>query len=212
MEILKNGNIEKMKIEIKRWGDNDLYTEGQLIVNGKMAIPYTVEYHDNKVEAGTYEAWLRKKGEKYILYFKDESGNERMFIAGHSFKSAWKEQAVVVGDHLIPGAVYRGRNHLARLINRLSKAVKARKKILITFSEDEMQPTDIIKHWSVTLNLARLAPLDDAAAKKAGGLGHREEGKLGAVGEGTAVDGLDRAGQSDGEQRRATVEGVGTDS
>ena len=51
-----------MKIEIKRWGDNDLYTEGQLIVNGKMAIPYTVEYHDNKVEAGTYEAWLRKKG------------------------------------------------------------------------------------------------------------------------------------------------------
>ena len=177
-----------------------------------MAIPYTVEYHDNKVQTGTYEAWLRKKGEKYILYFKDESGNERMFIAGHSFKSAWKEQAVVVGDHLIPGAVFRGRNHLARLINRLSKAVKARKKIHITFSEDEMQATDIAKHWSVTLNLARLAPLDDAAAKKAGGFGHREEGKLGAVGEGTAVDGLDRAGQSDGEQRRATVEGVGTDS
>ena len=177
-----------------------------------MAIPYTVEYHDNKVQTGTYEAWLRKKGEKYILYFKDESGNERMFIAGHSFKSAWKEQAVVVGDHLIPGAVYRGRNHLARLINRLSKAVKARKKILITFSEDEMQPTDIIKHWSVTLNLARLAPLDDAVAKKAGGFRHREEGKLGAVGEGTAVDGLDRAGQSDGEERRATVEGVGADS
>ena len=144
-----------MKIEIKRWGDNDLYTEGQLIVNGKMAIPYTVEYHDNKVEAGTYEAWLRKKGEKYILYFKDESGNERMFIAGHSFKSAWKEQAVVVGDRLIPGAVYKGRDHLARLINRLAKAVKAGKNITLTFSEDEMQPTNIIRHWAGLKNHAR---------------------------------------------------------
>ena len=49
-----------MKIEIKRWGDNDLYTEGQLFVNGRMAIPYTVEYHDNKVPTGTYEANLKK--------------------------------------------------------------------------------------------------------------------------------------------------------
>ena len=48
-----------MKIEIKRWGDNDLYTEGQLFVNGRMAIPYTVEYHDNKVPTGTYEANLK---------------------------------------------------------------------------------------------------------------------------------------------------------
>ena len=31
-----------MKIEIKRWGDNGLYTEGQMLVNGKMAIlPFT---------------------------------------------------------------------------------------------------------------------------------------------------------------------------
>ena len=51
-----------MKIEIKRWGDNDLYTEGQLFANGRMAIPYTVEYHDNKVPTGTYEANLKKCG------------------------------------------------------------------------------------------------------------------------------------------------------
>ena len=62
--------------------------------------------------------------------------------------------------------------------------------------------------WSVALNLTRPATLDDAAAKKAGGFGHREEGELRAVGKGSAVDGLHRAGQFDGEKRRATVEGI----
>src|SRR5574344_1512221 len=113
-----------MKIEIKRWGDNGLYTEGQMLVNGRMAIPYTVEYHDIKVKAGTYKAYLRKDGEKYTLSYVDDTATERIIIAGHSFISAWKEQAVVVGDRLIPGAVYKGRHHLARLINRISKAVK----------------------------------------------------------------------------------------
>ena len=64
------------------------------------------------------------------------------------------------------------------------------------------------KTWSVALNLAGSATLDDAAAKKAGGFGHREEGKLRTVGKGSAVDGSHRAGQFDGEQRRATVEGI----
>ena len=154
-----------MKIEIRRWGDNDLYTEGRLLVNGRIAIPYTVEYHDNKVQTGIYDAYLKRKGEKYILCFKDEEGSERKIIAGHSFKSAWRELAIVAGDLLIPGAVYKGRNHLARLINRISKAVKAGKKIRITFNEDEMQPTSIIRHWSVALNSACLAARNDAVAK-----------------------------------------------
>ena len=90
-----------MKIEIKRWGDNDLYTEGQLFVNGRMAIPYTVEYHDKKVPTGTYEANLKKCGERFILSFTDESGNERIFIAGHSFRTSCKESAIVMGLSLI---------------------------------------------------------------------------------------------------------------
>ena len=94
-----------MKIEIKRWGDNDLYTEGQLFANGRMAIPYTVEYHNNKVPTGTYEANLKKCGERFILSFTDESGNERIFIAGHSFHTSCKESAIVMGNLLIPGAV-----------------------------------------------------------------------------------------------------------
>lgn len=154
-----------MKIEIKRWGDNGLYTEGQMLVNGKMAIPYTVEYHDNKVKAGTYKAYLRKDGEKYTLSYVDDTATERIIIAGHSFISAWKEQAVVVGDRLIPGAVYKGRHHLARLINRIAKAAKAGKKITLTFNEDGMQPTSIIRHWSVALNSACLAARNDAVAK-----------------------------------------------
>lgn len=154
-----------MKIEIKRWGDNGLYTEGQMLVNGRMAIPYTVEYHDNKVQTGIYDAYLKRKGEKYILCFKDEEGSERKIIAGHSFKSAWREMAIVAGDRLIPGAVYKGRHHLARLINRIAKAAKAGKKITLTFNEDEMQPTSIIRHWSVALNSACLAARNDAVAK-----------------------------------------------
>ena len=154
-----------MKIEIRRWGDNDLYTEGRLLVNGRIAIPYTVEYHDNKVQTGIYDAYLKRKGEKYILCFKDEEGSERKIIAGHSFKSAWRELAIVVGDRLIPGAVYKGRHHLARLINRIAKAAKAGKKITLTFNEDDMQPTSIIRHWSVALNSACLAARNDAVAK-----------------------------------------------
>ena len=154
-----------MKIEIRRWGDNDLYTEGRLLVNGRIAIPYTVEYHDNKVQTGIYDAYLKRKGEKYILCFKDEEGSERKIIAGHSFKSAWREMAIVAGDRLIPGAVYKGRHHLARLINRIAKAAKAGKKITLTFNEDEMQPTSIIRHWSVALNSACLAARNDAVAK-----------------------------------------------
>ena len=154
-----------MKIEIRRWGDNGLYTEGQMLVNGKMAIPYTVEYHDIKVKAGTYKAYLRKDGEKYTLSYVDDTGAERIIIAGHSFKSAWREMAIVTGDRLIPGAVYKCRHHLARLINRISKAVKAGKKITLTFNEDEMQPTSIIRHWSVALNSACLAARNDAVTK-----------------------------------------------
>ena len=208
-----------MKIEIKRWGDNDLYTEGQLFVNGRMAIPYTVEYHDNTVPTGTYEANLKKCGERFILSFNDESGNERIFIAGHSFRTSCKESAIVTGNLLIPGAVYKGRKYLERLIDRIRKAIKAGKSVTVIVTEDKIQPTNIIKHWrlpkfskkitwSVALNLARPATLDDAAAKKAGGFGHREEGELRAVGKGSAVDGLHRAGQFDGEKRRATVEGI----
>ena len=144
-----------MKIEIKRWGDNDLYTEGQLFANGKMAIPYTVEYHDNKVETGSYKACLKKCGEKFFISYVDNDGNERILIAGNSFVSSREELAVVVGDRLIPGAVYKGRDHLARLINRLAKAVKAGKNITLTFSEDEMQPTNIIRHWAGLKNHAR---------------------------------------------------------
>ena len=138
-----------MKIEIKRWGDNGLFTEGQLIVNGKMAIPYTVEYHDNKVPAGSYKACLKKCGEKYKLFFIDNNENERTFIAGNSYITARKESAVVVGNRLIQGAVYQGRQLLSRLINRIYKAVKADKNITVTFSEQEMQPTSVIKHWMI---------------------------------------------------------------
>ncbi|MGM9733535.1 MAG: hypothetical protein ACI3YT_05400 [Prevotella sp.] len=145
-----------MKIEIKRWGDNDLYTEGQLFANGKMAIPYTVESHDDKVETGSYKACLKKCGEKFFISYVDNHGNERILIAGNSFVSSRKELAVVVGDRLIPGAVYKGRDHLARLINRLAKAVKAGKNITLTFSEGEMQPTNIIRHWASLKNHARV--------------------------------------------------------
>ena len=137
-----------MKIEIKRWGDNDLYTEGQLFVNGRMAIPYTVEYHDNKVPTGTYKANLKKCGERFILSFTDESGNERIFIAGHSFRTSCKESAIVMGNLLIPGAVCNGRKYLERLIDRIRKAVKAGKSVTVIVTEDKIQPTNIIKHWT----------------------------------------------------------------
>ena len=136
-----------MKIEIKRWGDNDLYTEGQLFANGRMAIPYTVEYHNNKVPTGTYKANLKKCGERFIISFNDESGNERIFIAGHSFRTSYKESAIVMGNLLIPGAVCNGRKYLERLIDRIRKAVKAGKSVTVIVTEDKIQPTSIIKHW-----------------------------------------------------------------
>ena len=113
-----------------------------------MAIPYTVEYHNNKVPTGTYKANLKKCGERFILSFNDESGNERIFIAGHSFHTSCKESAIVMGNHLIPGAVCNGRKYLERLIDRIRKAVKAGKSVTVIVTEDKIQPTNIIKHWT----------------------------------------------------------------
>lgn len=155
-----------MEIEIKRWGDNGLYVEGRLIVNDKMSIPYTVEYHDDKLEAGTYQARLKKHGDSVTLVIDDGQGHERPLIGGHSFYSSWKEKAIVVGDRLIPGATIHGHDHLDRLIDRLRKAVRTGKPVTVTVTEDEMTQTTVARHWLEADYLACFTSHDDPAGQE----------------------------------------------
>ena len=54
----------------------------------------------------------------------------------------------MTGNLLIPGAVYKGRKYLERLIDRIRKAMKAGKSVTVIVTEDKIQTTSIIKHWT----------------------------------------------------------------
>ena len=74
----------------------------------------------------------------------------------------------MTGNLLIPGAVYKGRKYLERLIDRIRKAVKAGKSVTVIVTEDKIQPTNIIKHWTRPSDSVALCLVSSAESCESG--------------------------------------------
>ena len=72
------------------------------------------------------------------------------------------------GNLLIPAAVCNGRKYLERLIDRLRKAVKAGKSVTVIVTEDKIQPTGIIKHWTRPSDSVALCLVSSAESCESG--------------------------------------------
>lgn len=110
-----------MEIILYRMRSNRLYTEGELFINGNRAT-FTVESSDRMLPVGTYSLdFLKRSSRKQqlaIIGAKPANRGRWTFQTGNSYRDAHKRQAIVVGEPLIPGAIYRSPRTFQRLISR----------------------------------------------------------------------------------------------
>lgn len=145
-----------MQIELRRLKANHLYTEGQVIINGHLYIPYTVEHTFTMLPAGEYQLRLTKdKKRRRVIGIYPESLNPQpsslnlkgYFESGHSFLSAQNPGTVIIGVQLIPGAVKKGREHYDRLFDRIEKCEQRQETISLFITDGCCEESQPIAHW-----------------------------------------------------------------
>ncbi|MGM9760831.1 MAG: DUF5675 family protein [Parabacteroides sp.] len=139
-----------MEIILYRTHSNRLYTEGELFINGNRAT-FTVESSDRMLPVGTYALDFLKrscrKQQLVILGAKPSGRRHWSFATGNSYRDARKRQAIVVGEPLIPGVVYRSQLTFLRLVSRLTKCRARGESITFEISEARCRQTHPIRHW-----------------------------------------------------------------
>lgn len=139
-----------MEIILYRMRSNRLYTEGELFINGNRAT-FTVESSDRMLPIGTYSLDLLKRSsrkQQLVILGAKPSGHGRWTVqTGNSYRDAHKRQAIVVGDPLTPGVVYRSPRIFQRLISRLTKCRARGESITLEISEARCRQTQPIRQW-----------------------------------------------------------------
>lgn len=150
-----------MQIELRRLKANQLYTEGQILINDLVTIPYAVEHTFTMLPIGEYHIRLTKdkkrrrvigiyptKVEGKSINHKPSSINLRgYFEAGHSYHSAKKHGTIIIGELLIPGSVKKGREHYDRLFDRIEKCEQRDEPITLTITDDCCEESVPNTHW-----------------------------------------------------------------
>ena len=139
-----------MEIILYRMRSNPLYTEGELFINGNRAT-FTVEATNQMLPVGEYALAFDKRSsrkQQLAILGGTSHGKHRWTIqAGNSYRDARKRQAILVGDPLIPGAVYRSPRLFQRLISRLTKCRDRGESITFEISEARCRHTQPIRQW-----------------------------------------------------------------
>lgn len=139
-----------MEIILYRMRSNPLYTEGELFINGNRAT-FTVEPTDRMLPVGSYSVGFIKRSahqQQLVILGGKPSGQSRWtFDAGNSYIDARKRQAILVGEPLIPGAVYRSPRVFQRLVSRLTKCRDRGESISFEISEARCRHTQPIRQW-----------------------------------------------------------------
>lgn len=138
-----------MQIELRRLKANRLYTEGVILVNDKINIPYAVEHTSTKLPIGDYMIKLLKGKDRRreIVILNADHKKVATFIPSHSWISAKGNNAIVIGEQLIPGAVQKGRDHYDRLFDRIEKCKDRGEAITLRITNDDCQKSYPIDYW-----------------------------------------------------------------
>ena len=149
-----------MTITINRRTANTLYTMGALNVNG-ILVSYTLEATGSKLPVGTYIVRIIKKSERKqdICIIPKTQGLETSPISkittGHSWKSAGKISrnehldfsAVLIGNVLTPGVMYKSEKDIERLTDRLMKCIQRNESIDLIVTEANMVESTPTALW-----------------------------------------------------------------
>lgn len=139
-----------MEIILYRMRSNHLYTEGELFINGDRAT-FTVESSERMLPVGTYSlAFIKQSKRKQqlaIIGAKPANRGRWTLQAGNSYRDAGKRQAIIVGDPLSPGVVYRSPRTFERMVSRLTKGLGRGESISFEISETRCRLTQPIHRW-----------------------------------------------------------------
>lgn len=139
-----------MQIELHRLKANHLYTEGQILINDLVAIPYTVEHTFSMLPIGEYRLHLTKdkKRRRIIgIYPVKEKEHKSYFEAGHSYLSSKEHDTIIIGEMLIPGSVWKGRAHYDRLFDRIEKCEQRKEPITFAISDENCKESKPVSIW-----------------------------------------------------------------
>lgn len=140
-----------MNIKLKRTRTNALYTEGILSINGEDQTR-TIESTAHMLPAGIYRlqlvtihAHLRE-----LIVHDWHTGRPldiRISPTATSHIGCQREQAIAIGEELIPGALYRATPVYERIVKRLEKCQKRGEHILLVIDEDHCRHNHPARHW-----------------------------------------------------------------
>lgn len=139
-----------MKLEIVRKKANHLYSEGQLLVNGRLYIPYTVEHTFSMLPVGTYTMRLVNHEEEHRRLIGICGKNKRPFAffeTGNSFLELKNKKSVLVGECAMPGALKKGKTYYVRLFERMKKCQERQEEMTLTITDAKCESSEPLKHW-----------------------------------------------------------------
>lgn len=143
-----------MNIQILRQKSNQLYTEGELLVNGSACIPYTVEHTFTMLLTGEYRIRITRNShqERALGIFPVDSNDNSRPIAflevGHSFLAVKNCRSIVLGEKLVPGSAKNGHKHYNRLFDRLEKCEQRNEEIMLIISDVNCQLSSVSPIWT----------------------------------------------------------------
>jgi len=117
-----------MEITLSRKHTNSLYTEGELLINGKRFAD-TVESTSTMPAPGVYT--VSKYLDDYICH-------------GNSWLESRKLRRIIIGTNCFPGIVIGSRPLCDRLFTRFRKG---KKPVILTITDSTCTTTNPISHW-----------------------------------------------------------------
>lgn len=148
-----------MEITRKRIETNRAYTAGILSVNGKTVAPYTLEYTQCMIPAGTYQVTIvsyPNMGHRRLAIVPEDYDPEDLhprviatIRSGNSYRNVMYTPHMVLGERLISGAVINSLKLYIRLFERIEKCVIRGERITLKVTDDGMRESRVARHWTI---------------------------------------------------------------
>ena len=142
-----------MRLLIRRTNITRLYTEGILLINGRMT-SLTVEDTLSMLSQGEYAIRLSKGASRRRVIAIVARSEVKIQIrqapclrAGGSYLTCRCHKCIGIGWPLIPGALKQGRELYDRLFDRIEKAEARKEPITLGITEEGASTSAPIAHW-----------------------------------------------------------------
>ena len=131
-----------MRLLIRRTNITRLYTEGILLINGRMT-SLTVEDTLSMLSQGEYAIRLSKGASRRRVI----AIVAHHLRAGGSYLTSRRYKCISIGQPLIPGALKKGTEVYDRLFDRIEKAEARKEPITLNITEEGASTSAPIAHW-----------------------------------------------------------------